>query len=564
MLTETHGTWTNSPTSYSYQWEDCDITALGCAPIAGATGQSYSLTDSDVGHTIEVQESASNSAGSGTPVTSNPTLVVAVPPLPAPPRCPTAKSAHLGSRLCPKWFKDSTLASVAAIARVNPIQAIARTAAKRARRFSISVALTKAVSGFFGQQCPRTLRGAGYVNFRQRAARWSITLPDSFGGTLSVIAVGGLTYVDAPGFTKATSRKRWVELRTPRDYATFNRIPLLRDLVVLTNPLRSLDVLRSVKHPHRATDTSGGAIAHSAEGTPSLTAQCNNGQQVAADASADAQRLTDIFSVGVKADQETLSSWAKNKVSAEANNFGVCEVSVSVANAENDGFDVVITFQNPAPPIHVQTPSTTVTTKWSFTYHFEQPCSNGTWQATDSTLLPIAVSGGTTFFSAQRGGGIVTLKLNNGDAALSTSETFTGTVTATLDEIAIIFGVEQVEPTVTTQPTIFTREVDATGTGIIPPPNHGVSPVNVFATGLTKATVVTDPIPITPSEVTVPRTYDLSGSLVCPNTLTLSSLAFGDLLAFRKISSAVSIPVLTSTSTSTSTEWQAQVGAQTG
>jgi hypothetical protein len=75
-LTESHGTWTNAPTSYSFQWEDCDGSGQACVAIAGATGASYVLTAADVGHTIVVQETASNSGGSGTPADSAPTAVV--------------------------------------------------------------------------------------------------------------------------------------------------------------------------------------------------------------------------------------------------------------------------------------------------------------------------------------------------------------------------------------------------------------------------------------------------------------------------------------------------------
>jgi hypothetical protein len=75
-LTENHGTWTNNPTSFSYQWFDCDSSGANCAAISGATGQSYTLTSADVGHTIEVQETATNANGSGT-AKSAPTAVVA-------------------------------------------------------------------------------------------------------------------------------------------------------------------------------------------------------------------------------------------------------------------------------------------------------------------------------------------------------------------------------------------------------------------------------------------------------------------------------------------------------
>src|SRR6185436_3257797 len=40
-LTESHGTWTNSPTSFSYQWQRCDSAGANCAPISSATASTY-------------------------------------------------------------------------------------------------------------------------------------------------------------------------------------------------------------------------------------------------------------------------------------------------------------------------------------------------------------------------------------------------------------------------------------------------------------------------------------------------------------------------------------------
>ncbi|MGH2911535.1 MAG: hypothetical protein ACRDJ3_03565, partial [Solirubrobacteraceae bacterium] len=78
-LTEAHGSWTNSPTYYSYQWEDCDSTGISCSPIAGATSQSYTLAASDVGHAIVVQEVAVNAAGASKPASSDVTLLILAP-----------------------------------------------------------------------------------------------------------------------------------------------------------------------------------------------------------------------------------------------------------------------------------------------------------------------------------------------------------------------------------------------------------------------------------------------------------------------------------------------------
>jgi hypothetical protein len=77
-LTEFHGEWSNGPTAYTYQWEACDISGQSCAPIGGATGETYTLIGADVGHTIRVQEVAGNTGGTGQPAVSAPTEVVAL------------------------------------------------------------------------------------------------------------------------------------------------------------------------------------------------------------------------------------------------------------------------------------------------------------------------------------------------------------------------------------------------------------------------------------------------------------------------------------------------------
>ena len=63
------GTWTNSPTSYSYDWIRCDASANNCAPI-GIHRRQYTLTDDDVGHRFKVSVTASNSGGKATAVST--------------------------------------------------------------------------------------------------------------------------------------------------------------------------------------------------------------------------------------------------------------------------------------------------------------------------------------------------------------------------------------------------------------------------------------------------------------------------------------------------------------
>ena len=76
-LTCSSGTWANRPTpySYTYQWN------RDGAPIAGATASSYVVGAADAGHALTCTVTASNSAGTGSPITST---AVAVPTATAP------------------------------------------------------------------------------------------------------------------------------------------------------------------------------------------------------------------------------------------------------------------------------------------------------------------------------------------------------------------------------------------------------------------------------------------------------------------------------------------------
>ena len=98
-LAEQHGSWTNQPTSYSYQWMDCNAAGANCAPISGATKNAYVVTESDVGKQLAVQEVATNGAGDGQPAQSDATTTV-IPPAPvntAPPAI--SGTAHQGDKL---------------------------------------------------------------------------------------------------------------------------------------------------------------------------------------------------------------------------------------------------------------------------------------------------------------------------------------------------------------------------------------------------------------------------------------------------------------------------------
>jgi hypothetical protein len=81
VLSVVHGTWTNAPTSFTDTWRVC--TDGTCSAVF--TGATFLVTAVDVGHTIEVVETATNAGGSAS-ATSTP----AGPALPAVPMDATA------------------------------------------------------------------------------------------------------------------------------------------------------------------------------------------------------------------------------------------------------------------------------------------------------------------------------------------------------------------------------------------------------------------------------------------------------------------------------------------
>ncbi|HMC68188.1 MAG TPA: LamG-like jellyroll fold domain-containing protein, partial [Mycobacteriales bacterium] len=76
------GSWSGTaPISFAYQWRRCDSSGAGCVDIFAATGSMYTLGPADVGATVVVAVTASNSAGSAT-ASSGPSAVVQAAPVP--------------------------------------------------------------------------------------------------------------------------------------------------------------------------------------------------------------------------------------------------------------------------------------------------------------------------------------------------------------------------------------------------------------------------------------------------------------------------------------------------
>ncbi len=61
------GVWSGSPSSYGFQWQDCNGSGSGCVNVAGSgTSYVYVPTSKDVGDTLRVEVTAKNGSGSAT------------------------------------------------------------------------------------------------------------------------------------------------------------------------------------------------------------------------------------------------------------------------------------------------------------------------------------------------------------------------------------------------------------------------------------------------------------------------------------------------------------------
>jgi len=87
LLAAVPGGWAGGkPVTFAYEWERCDSSGAGCAPIAGAVKETYTPVAADVGHALAVSVTAQTAAATAV-ATSPSTLAVAgsgAPPATAP------------------------------------------------------------------------------------------------------------------------------------------------------------------------------------------------------------------------------------------------------------------------------------------------------------------------------------------------------------------------------------------------------------------------------------------------------------------------------------------------
>ena len=76
QLNAGHGQWDGAPSGYDHRWLRCEADGTACAPVAGATGTTYTLTGADAYHRMEAEVIAENGSGAST-ARSAPSAIVA-------------------------------------------------------------------------------------------------------------------------------------------------------------------------------------------------------------------------------------------------------------------------------------------------------------------------------------------------------------------------------------------------------------------------------------------------------------------------------------------------------
>ncbi len=79
-LTGGKGSWTGSEPSFAYQWLLCNGAGSECKEISSATGTSLGLLTSEIGKTVRLAVTASNSAGSATATSQPSSAILAILP----------------------------------------------------------------------------------------------------------------------------------------------------------------------------------------------------------------------------------------------------------------------------------------------------------------------------------------------------------------------------------------------------------------------------------------------------------------------------------------------------
>jgi hypothetical protein len=199
------GSWTNSPTSFKYEWKRCNASGGECVKIAGALKGTYVAAEADVGHTLVLQVTAINETGQGV-ASSLHSVVVAPLKTPEIVPAPTEKSPLLFESEAIYGFQAFNF-TFECTAKINGRFVNANTAKK------ITIAWTHCSGGRPSFTAEALEASLGYINggkgiaLRMRPEAvgsefWASHFYEGFSNdTLDGVLFGELTPVASPTFT---------------------------------------------------------------------------------------------------------------------------------------------------------------------------------------------------------------------------------------------------------------------------------------------------------------------------------------------------------------------------
>jgi len=191
------GTWDRQPTAFTYQWRRCDSAGASCADIAGATALTYTPVPADVGMTLRIAVTASNSGGSAS-ATSAASAVV-----------------HAGAP------------------RAGAAPAISGSATTGSTLTASTGTWTGAATIAYAYQWQRCTAPSTCANVAgQTAASYAVTAADS-GLTLRVVVTATNTHGTATNPSAETAAVNHVATFVT---STFNEMDRTRSSVALTHP----------------------------------------------------------------------------------------------------------------------------------------------------------------------------------------------------------------------------------------------------------------------------------------------------------------------------------------
>jgi hypothetical protein len=117
QLATSNGTWSGTPApAFSYQWLRCDSGGTTCSAISGAMSSSYTVATGDVGSTLAVTVTGSNSAGSASATSSATSMVTAATSPPAAVRLPPS-AVQIKAQLLRNLTPGGKASKIAALLR---------------------------------------------------------------------------------------------------------------------------------------------------------------------------------------------------------------------------------------------------------------------------------------------------------------------------------------------------------------------------------------------------------------------------------------------------------------